>query len=186
METTMARLRVNKIDAARRQIDCAIRLLFSNEDPVAIHTLAFAAFQIVHDVSAKKNTGKTREALRAIMRPGKEKDVWKALKDPANFFKHADRDAERILERFPEEVNEVILACACSYYHDLGYSLSDEMHALQQWLMLSRPEGIPADLPYGAIYSEEVIMAFREMNRAEQLAFGKKILNQFYRTKSRT
>mgnify|MGYP001568694580 CR=1 FL=1 len=38
----MAKIKVNKSEAARRQIDVAIRILFRNEDPVAIHTLAMA------------------------------------------------------------------------------------------------------------------------------------------------
>ncbi len=35
----MTEIRTNKVDAARRQIDAAIRMLFINKDPMIIHTL---------------------------------------------------------------------------------------------------------------------------------------------------
>jgi hypothetical protein len=35
----VAKIRVSKVEAARRQIDAAIRMLFSNEDPVAVLSL---------------------------------------------------------------------------------------------------------------------------------------------------
>ena len=38
---------LNKPEAARRQIDAAIRMLFSGEDPVAVHTLAMAGFEFL-------------------------------------------------------------------------------------------------------------------------------------------
>lgn len=36
------RMAVTKIDAARRQLDCAIRLFFDDDDSLAVHTLAYA------------------------------------------------------------------------------------------------------------------------------------------------
>jgi len=52
----MATIKVNKIEAARRQIDAAIRLLFDNEDPIAIHTLIMAGFRILRDIAEKQNS----------------------------------------------------------------------------------------------------------------------------------
>jgi hypothetical protein len=42
MRTTIC---LNKIDAARRQLDAAIRMTFRQEDPVAIHCLTAAGGQ---------------------------------------------------------------------------------------------------------------------------------------------
>ncbi len=42
---------VDKFDAARRQIECAIRLVAAEEDELAIHTLVMAAFSILEDLS---------------------------------------------------------------------------------------------------------------------------------------
>lgn len=40
----MAKIKVTKIEAAERQLNIAISLLFDGRDPVAIHTLSMAAF----------------------------------------------------------------------------------------------------------------------------------------------
>ena len=90
----MTKIRVNKIDAARRQIDAAIRLLFDNDDPVAIHTLQAAGFRILRDLSVKSDKASVWTSFKAVIRPGMEKEAWAAMSKPANFFKHADRDAE--------------------------------------------------------------------------------------------
>ena len=47
----MAIIKLSKIEAAGRQIDAAIRMLFENEDPVAIHTITMAGFRILRDLA---------------------------------------------------------------------------------------------------------------------------------------
>ena len=47
-------IRVSKLDAARRQLDCAIELWFADKDAVSTHGLAAAAHQIIHDTNRKK------------------------------------------------------------------------------------------------------------------------------------
>jgi hypothetical protein len=46
---------ITKLDAARRHLATAIRLWFQNEDVVSIHTLAFAAYEVIHVISKKRN-----------------------------------------------------------------------------------------------------------------------------------
>jgi hypothetical protein len=48
------REQINKLEAARRQLAIAIRLFFDKSDPIAIHTLAAAAYQIFYDLSKEK------------------------------------------------------------------------------------------------------------------------------------
>jgi hypothetical protein len=45
---------VSKLDAARRQLDAAIRMYLANEDELAIHTLAAAAYRILRDLLEKR------------------------------------------------------------------------------------------------------------------------------------
>ncbi len=45
---------INKLEAARRQLDAAIRMMFANEDELAIHTIAAAAYRILRDVLEKR------------------------------------------------------------------------------------------------------------------------------------
>ena len=111
----MTTIKVNKIEAARRQIDTAIRLLFGNEDPVAIHTLTMAGFRILRDLSNKRNSNMNKIA-QLFIKPGMEGKFWGTLQSFANFLKHADEDPDSIIDNIQEEVNDAILFLATLYY----------------------------------------------------------------------
>jgi hypothetical protein len=55
----MAKSEIDKFDAAQRQLDCAIRLWFADEDSLAIHTLAYAVCRLLRDLFESQ----TREVL---------------------------------------------------------------------------------------------------------------------------
>ena len=46
-------IEVSKLDAARRQLETAIRLFFYDGDFVSTHTLAAAAFNVLNDLSRR-------------------------------------------------------------------------------------------------------------------------------------
>ena len=75
-----------KRDAADRQLDVAIKLWFNGEDPIAIHTLACSAYQIVHDLCPEE------ELLyrSLVFKEEYRKKAISHLKSSYNFFKHAD------------------------------------------------------------------------------------------------
>jgi hypothetical protein len=91
---------IDKIDIARRQISEAVRLFFGDRDPVVIHTIIASAHQVLFDIgttkgvkSAVKNTGALRsEELQRHL---------KTINYPFNFFKHADRDADGMINIGP-------------------------------------------------------------------------------------
>ena len=137
----MTKIKVNKLEAARRQIDAAIRMLFSGEDPVAIHTLAWAGFQILRDLDAKQDPSVGMAlALDSILRPEKKKEFWCKAKGLSNFLKHADRDAEGIHDSVEEEANDFVLYFALAYYHQLRGQLTLEMRVLRAWLTMLHPD----------------------------------------------
>ena len=45
-----AELYVNKLEAARRQLDAAIRMFLMDEDCLAIHSLAAASYRVLRDL----------------------------------------------------------------------------------------------------------------------------------------
>lgn len=97
--------RINKLDAACRQLNTAISLWFNNGDTVSIHTLACSAHQIVHDINKQRcNRDLIYDTL--IYDSLKIKDEYRReanrlLKHPYNFFKHADNDASDTVEFKP-------------------------------------------------------------------------------------
>ena len=61
---------INKLEAARRQLDTAIRMTFANEDALAIHTLAAAAHGIVRDILRKRGRHASDELIRECIYHG--------------------------------------------------------------------------------------------------------------------
>ncbi|MGI8569030.1 MAG: hypothetical protein ACR2KT_08130 [Methylocella sp.] len=53
--TTKLPVRIGKLDAARRQLRTAITLWFNDGDPVSVHTLAYAAYEVIHAISEKRD-----------------------------------------------------------------------------------------------------------------------------------
>lgn len=70
---------ITKMDAARRQIDAAIRMTFRSEDLLAIYSLGSAGCQIVRDVHMEREKINRRDLLERIedvkaMADGEEKE----------------------------------------------------------------------------------------------------------------
>lgn len=52
--TKEATVYVTKLAAAQRQLTAAIRLFFANEDELAVHTIAHAAYRLLSDLKANR------------------------------------------------------------------------------------------------------------------------------------
>jgi hypothetical protein len=59
-----AEIFINKIEAARRQIDAAIRMKLAKEDALAIHTVASADYRVLRDLLEKRGKFDLDEILR--------------------------------------------------------------------------------------------------------------------------
>ena len=84
---------ITKLDAARRQLRVAISLRFQDGDEVAIHTLACAAHQIIHDINQHRG-GRDLLFDSLNFKDEYRKEAVNWLKKDMNFFKHADKDPE--------------------------------------------------------------------------------------------
>jgi hypothetical protein len=133
----MAEIQVSKIEAAQRQIDAAIKMLFRNDDPIAVHTVIAAACRIVRDLSKQADTPGWKQVMASI-RPETENELWKGFGKAANFFKHADRDPNETINSIEEEVNDYLILMAFSLYRDLA-PLTRSMEVFKAWMMAFNP-----------------------------------------------
>jgi hypothetical protein len=126
---------VTKLDAARRQLDSAISLYFQESDPVAIHTLACAAHQIIHDIN--KNKEKTDLLYEKFRLKGfKKEDINRHY----NFFKHADNDPDPNGEiEFNPKFTEIFMILAIKGLTELGVPHSYKMTAFSLFIQISNP-----------------------------------------------
>ncbi len=176
----MAKLKLGKPEAARRQLDSAIRMLFQNEDPIAIHTLCMAAFRILRDLAEKGGDSYIHKLVKAIILPGMENEFWGALQGPANFFKHADRDAAAILGDVDEELNDIAMLLTCHYYQNLCHQLTPEMMVLMTWVNLMHPnywrEDIQVLIEPDLSYARRLLVG---QSRQDQLSVCRQLLQDF-------
>jgi len=173
----MAKVKVSKTEAARRQLDVAIRLLFANEDPIAVHTLAMAAFRILRDLASKSDDSYMHKVVGSMIRTGMEKDFWKFLHGPANFLKHADKDPDAILNNLDEKVNDFILLISCFYYQDLGNEYTPEMVTLVSWCSALFPEFLLSDADVSLQNAlRQARPTLHGKSRIEQLRMGRELL----------
>jgi hypothetical protein len=126
----MESITITKLGAARQQLETAILLFFDRRDPVAIHTLVGAAYDIIDDVNQRRGGTEMFVKHRYVQLPGRPEIG--AINSPQNFFKHADRDPDAELEFFPE-MTESFLVDACRKYMDLTGEFVALFHCIMWW-----------------------------------------------------
>jgi len=111
------KLKLSKLNVAKRQLETAIRLYFNDDDPVSIHTLACAAHGILSDLNKKYNGNPMM--LSDYIISDEYKTEWnKKIREPQNFFKHADNDSVKSIE-FTPELTEYFIFDATSKYQEM-------------------------------------------------------------------
>ncbi|MCI0565021.1 MAG: hypothetical protein MN733_41680 [Nitrososphaera sp.] len=173
----MTVIKLNKPEAARRQINAAIRMLFSCEDPVAIHTLAMAGFRILRDLASLHDDSYMENVIGLMIKPDQKADFWGAMNSFSNFLKHADKDPDGIHDGVEEQINDVTLLVACLYYKDLGHQFTPEMFALVGWFTSLHPHFLVDNAnPRFRAAVELAGKSIKDLDRREQLIFGKQLI----------
>jgi hypothetical protein len=124
-------IKVEKLEAARRQMETAISLFFEERDPVAIHTLAAAAYDVIDGINEHRKGNPMFVKRRYTELPGKVDR--KTLNDTQNFLKHADKGPERTLDFFPD-LSEMLIVDACRTYRDLTGETVPLFEAFSRWV----------------------------------------------------
>jgi len=88
----MEPLKIKKLDAAKSQLETAILLFFDDGDPISIHTLACAAYDIIDGVNQHRGGKEMWVKRRYTQLRGRPTRA--DINDVQNFLKHADRDPE--------------------------------------------------------------------------------------------
>lgn len=155
----MSALTVTQLDAARRQLRVAIDLWASDGDPVAVHTLVYAAHQIIHDLN-RRSKG-PHLLLDVPWIPKDKKDAYVAMiKRDANFFKHADargkKSAPTSIE-FTPNLNEMFMMVAITGLTYLREQLTEQENGFVLWYRVHNPD----------MLNEGVERAFKDANGIE-------------------
>lgn len=104
------------MDAARRQLETAVVLYFHEGDPVSIHTLTGAAYEVLRNLNHKQDGNPMiKDWAPEMIKPEYAGNFRDLLNQAQNFFKHADRDAEATLEFQPHETEILLLDAVWTY-----------------------------------------------------------------------
>ena len=93
-------VKLSKQDVAERLRVQAVKLQFSDGDPLAIHLLIMSALRICRDVCALDNS--VVDEFQKFIMPGKQKEFFNIFYSIASFSKHADRDHDSLLDFSPD------------------------------------------------------------------------------------
>lgn len=145
----MVAVKVTKLEVARNQLDAAIELFFLSDNAIAIHTLTAAAYNVLRDLAKRDGSDFPfiKSGFIATLDDSEKNKVIAFLNGPENFFKHADRDPDGIME-FDPQLTELMLVDACSYFKEKPSLKPRHFDAIKVWSGSLRAD-ISKDSPEG-------------------------------------
>jgi len=168
-------LRIGKLDAANRQLDCAIDLLFSEGDPVCVHTLAGAASILFSDMIEHRDPNKSWDHMAQADNNLSPSEYFKIARNAQNFLKHAQHDADAVLS-FNEVETEDLMMMAVLNSGELQ-SMSWPQLVFQFWYLASRADTLGLDYPF-VKYALSLFPGIDVSPPADQRALGLRVLRQ--------
>lgn len=172
---TDAPLPITKLDAARRQLDTAIRLLFAGEDPVSVHTLVGAASVLFSDLIELEAPDRSWDRQAQAATGMSKSEYFQIMRRAQNFFKHARDDHDAQLEFDPSDT-EALTFWAVMNASELA-PMSPETEVFQLWYVASSyPDVDPNDSPLREAI--ELFGDLRGAERAVRLEAGRRLLEE--------
>ncbi len=174
----MALIRLNKVEAAGREIDAAIRLTFAGEDPVAVHAVAADAHRIIQDFHRAHGEVELYLRLGDWIAPGHEARFWRYFSASAEFLKQSAWDPAALFD-LEEDTIDFMIVFAARWYHKMGASVTREMRVFATWYVACNP-GIlrPDAMPEAQITAQMETMskALQALSRPDRLRAGQMAL----------
>lgn len=168
-----SQFQISKLDAARRQLHVAIRLLFDDADPVAVHTLVGAASSIISDLVEQQHPEKSWDKVAQEENKITAAEYFKVMRKAQNFLKHASDDASSTLD-FNSLDTEFLAFWAVMNLGSFGL-LSIEESVFQLWFLACHPlTPNPIIEPYKTAI--DLFGDLSKESRAIRLSVGQRVL----------
>ena len=153
---------IAKLEAAQRQLDCAIRLLFNLDDMPSVITLSRAAFRVLFDIyPVLKPDGKYRSDLDGVIK----RMGWRKFSEIANQLKHADNDAHAMID--PHPIHAMVgIGIAITIYHQITDARTPEMQAFELVMWMTAPDVFAGPHDSAAEGYEDFLKAVEHMKNA--------------------
>ncbi len=132
-------MRLGKLDAARRQLETAIRLYFADGDDVSVHTLAAAAYSLIRDINEHRQGEPMLKDWHLFLPDDLALEFKSYINRPENFLKHADKDPAGVGELEPKWT-EVLLWEASRKYCEMTGEQNKLLITFVFWFVARQPE----------------------------------------------
>jgi hypothetical protein len=163
---------LTKIDIAEAQLRAAVRMFFERGHPVPVYTLANAAREIASSIGNQTGASTATRDF-ADMLDITDKELLRPLVSQANFFKHADRDADAKLALDEDDLRYMIML-ALSEFGDVTNALPVEAQVFKTWSLALVPKVTEWPLRVQQ-HIKDYIRLFPGIRQATDLAEQKKI-----------
>jgi hypothetical protein len=128
------KLKVTKLEIAKRELETCSDLYFDFGDLVSMHVLVSAAHEILSVYDSKNlRTGMTIDYMNEAIRPESLKDFQDLLKTPYRAFKHGQKDVNEEVE-LPDGLTEIFMISAIGKYNEIAGKITPKMNILHLWI----------------------------------------------------
>lgn len=134
-----ALLNTTKLEAAKRQLESAILLYFNNCDPVSIHTLSAAAYNILRALNKNRSGDLMLKDYGQFLNDEQRRSFYQQVNEAENFFKHADKDPDESYTLNPESA-EAMLAEASRKYIELTEEYPPYLNLFLIWFIVQHKD----------------------------------------------
>ena len=173
--TVSEAFKLTKLEAAQRQLSISIRMLFSAQDPVAVHTLVGAASIIFTDLVEKHAPEHSWDKMAQEDNDLKPKQYFQIIRKAQNYLKHARDDHADVLIFDPSDTEALIMMAVMNASEISPMSLEAQVYQL--WFLAAR---YPIECAMEPPFSDAISLFgdLRETPREERLRVGAQALVQ--------
>lgn len=170
---------LTKKDVARRQLLTAIQLFFHHGDGISIYSLASNAWEVIDVLCTTAGVDSISNQTRDHVPSGRDLKRDYVNSPYRNFFKHADRDCDAVLDNFDESNVDSILMLAVEDYIRMNKRSPAEFQVFQLWYLATHIDKL-ADAALDKVLRsvEAALPNIRNLPRREQIDMGARLLRE--------
>lgn len=177
-------IEIAKLDAAKRQINMAIKLMFQDGDPVCIHTLAAAGNRVIQDICEARGDVEEYNKVDSMWNsPAEKKEYLRYQNTAANFFKHAEKDPEpESTIQLNMEITDLLIFGASFWCRGLNGGMTSEMKLFGGIMLTRKADRLPKEMRDKMIRDfpayPKMVKVFEGLSRAEAIYVASDLFRQ--------
>lgn len=168
-----------KLDVAGEHIRAAIQMIATGVNPFSTHVVVMACEEMLRSIAQAKNVEPSGSFDEAI-KPDRLKEWRQHLRSAYNFFKHADKDPEKIYEGPSGEqlniLNEIQTMLNCRSYIDLSGAAPQELTQFMNLIAFRHHENVLADTYFEKFPEAEATAKKLAGMAPEDIRFGIRLM----------